>query len=151
MHRFYVISVLLLVSVTLNSNAQGLVYESGGELKQEQAAFNVHFYELDLKINPADSTVSGSVGVHFDVVHPTNVIALDLDPKLHIEKVEWLKDGNHQDLSIIRTDSSKTFYVKFPATLQPGDHSRKNYISRKTFGCFQPSLGRRSGLGTNTF
>lgn len=123
MLRFYVISVLLLVCVTLNSYAQGLVYESGGELKQGQAAFNVHFYELDLKIDPADSTISGSVGVHFDVVHPTNVIALDLDPKLQIEKVEWLEDGNHQDLSINRTDSSKTFHVQFPATLQPGNRS----------------------------
>lgn len=99
-----------------------LVYESGGELIAEKSAYNVHFYELDLTVNPADSTVEGSVGVHFDVVHPSNEIALDLDPRLDIESVEWNKNEESEVLEFTRTESSKTFFVTFPATLQPGEN-----------------------------
>ena len=96
------------------------VPESGGVLTPEQAAFNVHFYDLDLKVNPADSTVSGTVEVYFDLVHPTNVIELALDPRLSIDQIT----RNDSPLRFKRTDSTKQIYVYFPRTLQPGERER---------------------------
>lgn len=108
--------------ITAPLSAQnGLVYESGGELIYEQAAFDVKHYELDLKINPADSTVAGHVTMKAAIVHPSNKIALDLDPAMEIEKIEWLSWSDFPELSFLRSDSTKKFLIDFPATLQPGE------------------------------
>ncbi len=121
-----IIILTLLFSFTfLNLIAQDrqLVYESGGELPPEKSSYDVHFYDLDLKLNPADSTVTGTVGVHFHVLHPTNVIALDLDPRLEIESVNWISDSSNRSVRVERFEENKTFRVYFPETLQPGTMS----------------------------
>ena len=117
------ISHLLFCSILITPailNAQELVYESGGELTPELASFDVNYYNLDIAINPADSTLSGFVDVHYTVVQPTNRIALALDPRLQIASVTQVENLN-QSYRIIRSDSSRTFYVLYPQTLQPGD------------------------------
>lgn len=102
-------------------HSQELVYDSGGDLIPELSAYNVHFYELNLRINPTDSTVSGSVDVFFEVVHPSNRIALALDPRLDISSVERMKsDTVRSTLNTLRSDTSQIFYVDYPETLQPG-------------------------------
>lgn len=112
-------------------HAQGsLVFESGGELTPELSVFNVHYYDLNLKINPADSTVGGSVDVHFNVDHPTNQIELALDPRLTIHDIVRTVNTERQDtsseaeifeaLSYQRSDSTHKFHVDFKETLQPG-------------------------------
>ncbi|MEX0905841.1 MAG: M1 family metallopeptidase [Balneolaceae bacterium] len=120
MTRSGLIILMLLTSGCGMLYAQdSLVYESGGDLFAEKAAYNVHYYELDLKVNPEDSTITGSVDIYFKMVHPSNEIALDLDPRLKIESTEWLKAEESHNLEIRRSESDKTFFVKFPATLQP--------------------------------
>jgi len=117
------ISHLLFCSILITPailNAQELVYESGGELTPELASFDVNYYNLDIAINPADSTLSAFVDVHYTVVQPTNRIALALDPRLQIASVTQVENPN-QSYRIIRSDSSRTFYVLYPQTLQPGD------------------------------
>lgn len=114
--------LLIIFDAGLVSAQDSLTYESGGELIYEKSAYNVHYYELDLKVNPADSTVAGSVSVYFDVVHPTNEIALDLDPNLEIKSVVWENGEETQQLKVKREETGKTFFTKFPATLQPGEH-----------------------------
>jgi aminopeptidase N len=108
--------------VFLNLFAQDrqLVYESGGELSPEKSSYDVRFYDLNLKLDPADSTVSGSVGIHFDIIHPTNIVALDLDPRLEIEAVNWIGDETERLVRLERFENSKTFNIYFPETLQPG-------------------------------
>lgn len=102
--------------------SQQLRYDSGGDLTPELAAYNVTFYDLNLKIDPADSTVSGFVDIHFDVVQPSNQIAVALDPRLEISSVERINtDSSKTNLEIFRSDTSRTFYVEYPATLQPGE------------------------------
>lgn len=102
---------------------ESLVYESGGELTQEQAAYNVHFYDLDLKVNPADSTVGGTVEIHFTMMHPSNVIELALDPRLKIEETKWSGDASERSLKVERKENHRSFYIYFPETLQRGKSS----------------------------
>lgn len=107
-----------------------LVFESGGELTPALSAFNVHHYDLDLKVNPADSTVGGSVEIHFSAVHPTNRIELALDPRLEIHEIVRLIKTDQkpttpvvrafESLSYQRSDSTHKFHVLFKETLQPG-------------------------------
>ncbi len=113
------LSVCIFLMLPTTLAAQQLVYESGGELTPELASFDVTYYNLDIEINPSDSSLSGFVDVHFTVVQPTNRIALALDPRLHIESVSQVDDPN-QTYRFTRSDSSRTFYVNFPRTLQPG-------------------------------
>lgn len=112
--------LLAIVCIAQSVSAQSLVYESGGEHIPELSAYNVHHYELDLNIQPADSTVHGKVSVHFDVAHPTNRIALALDPKLSISDVS-MRNAGRDHLEFKRDGSTRTFFVYFPATLQPGE------------------------------
>ncbi|WP_234570295.1 M1 family metallopeptidase [Rhodohalobacter sp. 614A] len=120
-----------IVLLTKPAISQELIYDSGGDLTPELSAYNVHFYDLNLTVNPADSTVSGFVDVHFDVVQPSNRIALALDPQLDITSVEQVQtDSLLSELNISRSDASQTFHVNYPATLQPGS-SEKLRISYK--------------------
>lgn len=111
------LNLFLVLPVTMT--AQKPVYESGGELTPELASVDVNYYNLDIGINPADSTLSGFVDIHFTVVQPTNRIAFALDPRLQIASVSRVDEPN-QTYNITRSDSSRTFYVIYPQTLQPG-------------------------------
>jgi aminopeptidase N len=116
--RLLYLFIFLLLPTALS--AQELIYESGGELTPELAAYDVSYYNLDVAISPADSTVSGFVDVHFSVVQPTNCIALALDPRLKISSVSQLAEPS-QTYRITRSEANRTFYILFPQTLQPGD------------------------------
>jgi len=115
-----ILPLLVLLLLAHNLHAQSLIYESGGELTPEHSAYNVHHYELDLEISPSDSTVYGTVAVHFETVHPANKIALALDPKLSIDAI-YRRGNDAQSLEFTRDGNSRTFFVRFPSTLQPGD------------------------------
>lgn len=110
----------LFLTATSTLIAQGLTYESGGELTPELASFDVTHYNLDVEINPADSTLSGFVDVYFTIVQPTNRIALALDPRLQIMSVSQIGKPD-QTYRPVRNDSTRTFYIPFSQTLQPGD------------------------------
>lgn len=101
--------------------SQEVIYDSGGDLTPELSATNVTFYDLNLKVNPSDSTITGFVDIYFDVVHPSNRIALSLDPRLAISSVEKIQNDSTQlSLNITREETSSTFFVNYQATLQPG-------------------------------
>ena len=118
--KILLITLFLLVLIQTGSAQQVVRYESGGELTPDLAAFNVHFYELDLKVNPNDSTVAGTVDIHFDIVHPANRIELALDPEIPIHSVIRKSSGSDQLLKIERSDTTRSFYLYFRETVQPG-------------------------------
>jgi len=120
---FNILNLFFLISLLISqvSAQDSLVYESGGELIPEQAAFDVSHYELNLRINPADSTIEGSVTVDADIVHPADVIALDLHPALSIHKITWIGWSDYSSLPFSRPENSKKAFIRFPVTLQPGE------------------------------
>jgi aminopeptidase N len=122
MIRFLSIAVILSFLFSANLSARQLVYESGGVLIQEQASYDVTFYELDLKINPADSTIGGTVFIHADIIHATNEIVVDLDPRLSISSVYRTDTGNHDKLKFTQRDGTKRVHIWFGTTLQPGEN-----------------------------
>jgi aminopeptidase N len=98
-----------------------LVYESGGELIYEQAAFDVTHYDLDVRVNPSDSTIAGTVMMSAKMVHPSNVIVLDLDPRLQIDSVTESNGESINQLILERSPGSKRVRIYFPETRQPGE------------------------------
>lgn len=125
MYRIFTILTALSLGLFHCLAAQdSVVYESGGELMYEQAAYDVYHYDLDLKVNPSDSTIAGSVVVMADVVHPTNVIVLDLDPRLEIDSIRKSKGKDKQELKFSTTKESKQVRIYFSRTYQPGERFR---------------------------
>lgn len=76
--------VALLSAFPLLAKAQVPIYDSGGPLMPEQAAYDVTFYDLDLQVFPEERLISGKVLVQANIVHPTNVLVLDLDTTFNV-------------------------------------------------------------------
>ncbi len=94
--------LLLITCVTTPLAAQSVdIYDSGGPLTPEQAAFDVTHYLIDLTVDPAARRLAGSVTVTADLVAPTRRIALDLDTLLTVDAVSdsrgralaWQREG----------------------------------------------------------
>ncbi len=79
--------------------AQIPIYDSGGPLSAEQAAYDVTFYEISLEVLPAEKRVSGEVILEAEVAHPMYYAVLDLDTLLTVDQVAELKpEGGRQSL-----------------------------------------------------
>lgn len=115
----------IVLSVLLVPNALGQSYRflppsdplaSGGPLLPEQAAFDVHFYDLILAIHPAERMIEGSNGIHASIMLPTQWIALDLDTTFTITGVS---DQIHGISEYQRVGGR--IWVDYGKTLQPGE------------------------------
>jgi aminopeptidase N len=71
----------------VGASAQTAILDSGGRLTPEQAAFDVRFYDLSVRVSPADSSISGTLTVVADIVQPTDRLVLDLDTLLDVSAV----------------------------------------------------------------
>lgn len=63
------------------------IYDSGGVLSPEQAAYDVTFYDLDLAVDADSRSLRGAVRLEARVAHPMHFLVLDLDTLLRIESV----------------------------------------------------------------
>ena len=64
--------------------------DSGGPLLPEQAAYDVVYYDLALRVDPAQRSIDGVLTVSVDVVAPLDVLVLDLDTVYTITEVARL-------------------------------------------------------------
>ena len=94
-------------------------YDSGGPLIVEQAAYDVTYYDLAVALDPADSTIAGTLRMDARVVAPAAVVALDLDTLLAIESVSLTDLESAVPLPFRR--SGGRVFVDLPYTKQPGD------------------------------
>ncbi len=68
--------------------AQLAIYDSGGPLIREQAAYDVHFYDLELSIDPDQQRIEGILKMQAQIVHPTHWLVMDLDTLLKIRHIQ---------------------------------------------------------------
>lgn len=85
----------------------------------EQAAYDVHFYELDLNIDPATKSIDGSVLIQAEVVHPLTYFVLDLDTLLTIQAVEEKVDGRWEARTLRRNVGK--VWIALETTRQAGE------------------------------
>jgi len=64
--------------------SQTAIYDSGGPLLPQQAFYDVKFYDIAVKVNPADSTIIGDVSIYANIVQPLDWFVLDLDTVYNI-------------------------------------------------------------------
>lgn len=88
---------------------------SGGALDIRQACYDVQSYDIAIKVDPANKSISGTTLMDAKVVIPTGSILLDLDDPFTVSKVT---DGK-EDLRFERAKGIIRVY--FPASKQPGE------------------------------
>ncbi len=104
-------------------NAQSRIYDSGGPLMPEQAAYDVTYYDLTVDVSPADSTIQGRVEVHADIVQPLEWFVLDLDTLLTVESVAVRSaNAGWQEQPFERRGGQ--IWIPFSLMKQPGEHVR---------------------------
>jgi aminopeptidase N len=92
---------------------------SGGVLSAEQAAFDVKSYKLNLRVDVANKSISGTVQVVTRIVEPTKRLVLDLDTPFTVEKVSPMNNKGGRTLTFKRTD--KQIWIDFPETQKKGE------------------------------
>ena len=86
-----------------------------GMLSPERTCYDLTYYQLDVKVNPADQSVRGSNSIHFKLLTSFNRMQIDLFKNMEIEKVV-LDDGP----SVPFTRESNAVFVNLPKTLDKG-------------------------------
>jgi aminopeptidase N len=110
----YLIAALLLCFGLLHG---GTSPETSGKiLNRLQAAYDVHYYDLDLKVDPETQTISGSNRIHARIVQPTDRIQLNLDTVFTVHSVVM---ADTQACRFIRDNGD--LLVILPKTIQPGN------------------------------
>ena len=62
-----------------------------GSITPERAWWDLTFYDLKLKVNPTDKSISGSNTIHYSVLKSANKLQIDLQPPLSISSIS--QDG----------------------------------------------------------
>ncbi|WP_299700322.1 M1 family metallopeptidase [uncultured Pontibacter sp.] len=58
-----------------------------GSITPERAWWDLTYYHLDIKVNPADSSIHGSNTIRYKVLEPYQIMQIDLQPPMRMEKV----------------------------------------------------------------
>ena len=87
--RFILVVLILALAVPAAAQRKhdAVALGSGGPLLPEQAAYDVTFYDLELAVNPADSSISGILTMTALLVQRTSKIIMDLDSRLNISAI----------------------------------------------------------------
>ncbi|MGB7070860.1 MAG: M1 family metallopeptidase [Pyrinomonadaceae bacterium] len=109
--------ILLAVSTSFAQRELGVrPTDTGGPLMPEQAVYDVKHYGIRLNVEPAKRSISGETSIAGTIVHPTNVMVLDLDTPYEVSRVFAWKDEN---LKWERRTGK--IWMWFPTTLQAGE------------------------------
>jgi aminopeptidase N len=93
-----------------------------GSIGPERAWWDVAFYDLHVRVSPADSTISGRTGITYRVVQPAREMQIDLQLPMQADsmvqdgrRVEYRRDGNafFVTLPAQRVGAQKTVTVWF--------------------------------------
>ena len=97
----YFISIVLVFCLAQNSKSQGLLSKSDtqftrqdslrGSITKERSWWDVKYYHLDVKVNPKDSTITGSNTIKYTVIDSYQTMQIDLQQPMAISKV--VQDG----------------------------------------------------------
>jgi aminopeptidase N len=107
----YLKPLLIAFLISNGIQAQGLLTKSEvvftrqdslrGSITKERIWWDVKYYNLDIKVNHLDSTITGSNTIQYKVIQPYNVMQIDLQNPMGITKVtqdgvalKYKREGN---------------------------------------------------------
>ncbi|WP_128547100.1 M1 family metallopeptidase [Larkinella soli] len=122
---FFLLSIGLLSAVSGSAQRYTFTRDDTlrGSITPERAWWDLAFYHLQVRINPADSSIGGSTTIRYRVLQPAQVMQVDLQRPLHIQKITqdgeelaFRQDGNAWFVTLKkkqtpgRTESLTVFY-----------------------------------------
>lgn len=87
MKRIATLALALAALARAAAAQQTDIYDSGGPLTPQQAAYDVTFYALDLRVDPGSRSIAGTGTTVARIVAPTRNLVLDLDTLLAVSAV----------------------------------------------------------------
>lgn len=87
MKRIATLALALAALAPAAAAQQTDIYDSGGPLTPQQAAYDVTFYALDLRVDPRARSIAGTGTTVARIVAPTRNLVLDLDTLLAVSAV----------------------------------------------------------------
>ncbi|MNS18874.1 Aminopeptidase N [compost metagenome] len=119
--QFFIIFTSFLLFNSLN--AQSLLGKSDmvftrqdslrGSITKERAWWDVKYYHLDIKVNPSDSTITGSNMIRYQVLQEYNRMQIDLQNPMEIQKVtqdgvalKYKREGNAFFIELVAPQKS---------------------------------------------
>lgn len=114
------VGLLLGTMLARGARAQTAIYDSGGPLMPEQAAYDVTFYDLAVAVQPADSSISGRVRVNAAIVQPLEWFVLNLDTTLTVRSVVAVSAGGERHERSFERRGGQ-IWIPFPLMKQPGE------------------------------
>ncbi len=85
-----------------------------GSITLERAWWDITYYDLDIKVSPSIKTISGSNTIHYKVLHPHNLMQVDLQTPLKITRA--IQDG--RELKV--TQEGNAHFIKLTKEQLPG-------------------------------
>ena len=79
-----------------------------GSITPERAWWNLNYYHLDIEVKPNEKYISGSNTIRYEVLNKKNVLQIDLQPPLKIEKVT--QDG--KKLKVVSNGNAHFVHLK---------------------------------------
>lgn len=106
-------SVALFLLIQFTSKAQTFIFTHDdtlrGSITKERAWWDLQFYHLNVRVQPQDSTLSGSVTVRYKVLQPYQTLQIDLQRPMNISRVTqdgqeltFRRDGNAFFVSLLK-------------------------------------------------
>lgn len=93
--------------------------DSGGPLLEQQAAYDVTHYDLDVRVDPAAQTLHGTLTVRATATDTLDVLVLDLDHRLAVKQV-WA-DTRRNALPFERRADENQLWIQLADRALPGD------------------------------
>lgn len=86
-----------------------------GSITGERAWWDLNYYHLDIEVKPDEKYISGSNTIRYKVLNCEQILQVDLQPPLKIEKV--MQDGRELDFS----SKTNAHFVKLEKPQEVGD------------------------------
>lgn len=85
---FLTVSVLVLISYTISAQDKQFTRQDTlrGSVTPEREWWDLKYYNLDIAVRPADSTITGSNTVYYEVLRPHNRMQIDLQPPMNLSR-----------------------------------------------------------------
>lgn len=97
------------------------IYDSGGVVTPEQAAYDVTYYELDLRVDPEHLRIAGTATTVGRALEPLRHVVLDLDTLLTVGGVTAVRADGGAPASLAWERRAGRLWIDNGAGLAPGE------------------------------
>ncbi|CAN5278431.1 M1 family metallopeptidase [soil metagenome] len=86
-----------------------------GSITEEREWWDLSYYHLDIQVNPEERTIRGRNTIQYQVLQPHQVMQVDLQPPMEIERVMQLD----QEIDFVR--DGNVYYLELSHPQNPGE------------------------------